>query len=473
MDKALITARAGDGGNGCVSYHTSRRVSKGGPDGGNGGNGGNIIFVGNTDICTLDYYRYSHKLKAANGTNGSAQNMHGKHGQDLMCHVPLGTQIYKLKACDENMIAYCRRCRSKKNRLEQSVDITKQSDTYHEQSQINMDECTGNMDECTGCCTCSADIQDCIGCCKCIKPISAQDDTVTDLHWQIDYSKLNQSMLLCIGCCQCHEHVDPYEHAAHNEHAACDDSEVYCKNCKAELTDDDKYDEELLIDITENNQRYIAVKGGIGGFGNTYYKNASNQTPDYAQKGTQGSSDKFVLRLKLIADVGIIGFPNAGKSSFLRSISNSKTKVADYPFTTLTPELGTMIYNGKHIIFADIPGLIEDAHIGKGLGHYFLSHIERCGMLLHLIDMTQDNLLHIYKLIRNELGKYDDRLLMKPEIVVLTKKDMCTEDEIQRAIELFQAEHMHVICISNFEMNIKHDLFAQIEHILSEQRSVE
>lgn len=466
MDKALISANAGDGGNGCVSYHSSRRIAKGGPDGGNGGNGGNIIFVGSTDVCTLDYYRYSHKLKAENGSNGASQTMHGKSGQDLLCKVPLGTQIYKLNPCEETDFIYCRRCRAKTKgkKLENAesacvdscviADDVSYSDTNAEIAEM-----------CQGCCSCK-DADDnnevmCDGCCECLYSEECDDEKA----------------VVCEGCCECanadddedSDDADDYDTTTDiDTDADLDSDEPTCKRCRAVLTNDDEYDEELLIDIVEAGQRYLAVKCGVGGFGNTHFKNASNQTPDYAQKGTKGDFGKFVLRLKLIADVGIIGFPNAGKSSFLRSISNSKTKVADYPFTTLDPELGTIIYHGKHIIFADIPGLIEDAHIGKGLGHYFLSHIERCGMLLHLIDMTQnpDNLLDIYRMIRNELGKYDDKLLMKPEIVVLTKRDMCSDDEVQLAIQQFQQQDIDVICISNFELTIKHELFARIADIL-------
>lgn len=442
MDKALISAKAGDGGNGCVSYHTSRRVAKGGPDGGNGGNGGNIIFIASVDVCTLDYYRYSHKLKAENGAHGASQNMNGKNGQDLLCKVPFGTQIYALKPCEDADFVCCRRCRAKTKIADESDDAA-----------CEYCKCLANDEACD------------MKTCTCYKMKNNNEDT----------EQLSDDRAVCDICdndvCECEtEDEDADELAAYSQSDSMndedEDSEPVCRDCRAILTDDDKYDEELLIDIVEHGQSYVAVQGGVGGFGNTYYKNASNQTPDYAQKGTQGSSARFVLRLKLIADVGIIGFPNAGKSSFLRSISNSKTKVADYPFTTLDPELGTIIYHGKHIIFADIPGLIEDAHIGKGLGHYFLSHIERCGTLLHLIDMTQENILDVYRMIRNELGKYDQKLLTKPEIVLLTKKDLCSDEEITAAITQFHEQNIPVICISNFELTLKHKLFENIARIL-------
>lgn len=323
IDNVLVTLKAGNGGNGCVSYHTNRRISKGGPDGGDGGNGGDIIFKGCKQLRTLEYYQYSPNIKAEPGINGSSQSMNGRNGEDKICTVPLGTQI-----------------------------------------------------------------------------------------WNEDES-------------------------------------------------------EVLADITDDEQIFIAVKGGIGGFGNEHFKNASNQTPDYAENGTQGEECKLTLKLKLIADVGIIGLPNAGKSSFLRSISNSKTKVADYPFTTLRPELGTITYQGKQIVFADIPGLIEDAHQGRGLGHYFLSHVERCSILLHLIDITNEDILSAYKIIRHELEMYASELKDKPEIIVLTKKDMLTESECNTISSgLHKLTGKQIYIISNFANTLSDPLFKQINSSL-------
>lgn len=304
----LITVKGGNGGNGCVSYYTNRRISKGGPDGGNGGNGGNVVFKGSSQMRTLEYYHYARHIKAQPGEDGSSQNRHGKNADDTVCIVPLGTQIW---------------------------------------------------------------------------------------------------------------------------------------------TEDEA---ELLADINEEGQCYIAAKGGSGGYGNSYFRNASNQTPDYSKPGEIVTECKVYLKLKMIADVGLIGFPNAGKSSFLRNVSNSKTKVAPYPFTTLYPELGTITYHDQQIIFADIPGLIEGAHEGKGLGHEFLAHIERCKILFHLIDITTDNPMQAYKQIRYELEQHSDILLNKPEIVLLTKSDLLSTDECQvKCEQLSKQLSQQVFYVSNFQ----------------------
>jgi GTP-binding protein len=176
------------------------------------------------------------------------------------------------------------------------------------------------------------------------------------------------------------------------------------------------------------------LKGGNGGFGNAHFKTATNQAPRHANPGQDGTEKWIWLRLKLIADAGLVGLPNAGKSTFLAAVSAAKPKIADYPFTTLHPNLGVVRIGERDFVLADIPGLIEGAHEGAGIGDRFLGHVERTGVLIHLIDGTQDDVKAAYKTIRGELGAYDAALAEKPEIVVLNKIDALSADEMKTKV---------------------------------------
>ena len=180
----------------------------------------------------------------------------------------------------------------------------------------------------------------------------------------------------------------------------------------------------LIFDFKKEKDEYTAAIGGKGGFGNTRFKSSTNRAPRKFTKGLKGEDFWIWLQLKTIADIGIIGLPNAGKSSLLASITSANPKIANYKFTTLNPNLGVAVYDDKEITLADIPGLIEGAHKGVGLGTKFLKHIERCKTLLHLIDVTEEDLIRSYKQIRAELGKYSKSLLKKNEIIVLNKIDL-------------------------------------------------
>jgi GTP-binding protein len=195
------------------------------------------------------------------------------------------------------------------------------------------------------------------------------------------------------------------------------------------------YDEDgatLLADLTVAGQRAVLAHGGNGGFGNARFKTSTNRAPRHANPGQPGTELTIRLRLKLIADAGIVGLPNAGKSTFLAAVSAAKPKIADYPFTTLHPQLGVVDVDGREFVLADIPGLIEGAHEGIGLGDRFLGHVERCRVLLHLVDGTGDDAGAAYKTVRAELSAYGGGLTEKPEIVALTKADSLGPDDIKR-----------------------------------------
>jgi GTP-binding protein len=185
----------------------------------------------------------------------------------------------------------------------------------------------------------------------------------------------------------------------------------------------DEDEETLLADLTEVGQSIVLAKGGNGGFGNAYFKTSTNQAPRRANPGLPGEERWIWLRLKLIADAGLVGLPNAGKSTFLAAVSAAKPKIADYPFTTLEPNLGVVGVDGREFVMADIPGLIEGAHEGVGLGDRFLGHVERCRVLLHLVDGTCEHAGQAYKVVRGELEAYGGGLTDKPEIVALSKAD--------------------------------------------------
>jgi len=207
----------------------------------------------------------------------------------------------------------------------------------------------------------------------------------------------------------------------------------------------------LIYDFTKISEEFIAAAGGKGGLGNTRFKSSTNRAPRKFTKGTQGEEFTIWLQLKTIADIGIIGLPNAGKSSLLASVTNANPKIANYQFTTLNPNLGVASYDDKEITIADIPGLVEGAHKGTGLGIQFLKHIERCKSLLHLIDITSEDLKKSYQQVKNELKKYSNKLTKKKELIVLNKIDLIDEKEVNYIIKDFKKNtKSEVIALSTF-----------------------
>jgi len=294
IDEVKIFIKSGDGGAGCLSFRREANVAKGGPDGGNGGKGGSIIFECVGGLNTLIDFRYTQHFKANKGTHGKGQNRGGPSAEDMIIHVPVGTQIF----------------------MDNGVD--------------------------------------------------------------------------------------------------------------------------LLADLTEVGQKIEMLEGGKGGLGNANFKSSTNQAPRKTTPGFQGKEMWVRLKLKLLSDVGIAGLPNAGKSTFVSSVTRAKPKIADYPFTTLKPQLGVFYVDDKEFVIADIPGLIEGAHEGHGLGHRFLKHIERCAVILHLIDATEGDIVDKYKLIRKELEKYSGLLAEKKEVIVLNKCDALQEEDIIEKLDIFE-----------------------------------
>ena len=196
----------------------------------------------------------------------------------------------------------------------------------------------------------------------------------------------------------------------------------------------------IIYDFKKNNEKYLVASGGKGGLGNVRFKSSTNRAPRKKTNGKNGEEFWIWLQLKIIADIGIIGLPNAGKSSLLASLTRAKPKIANYPFTTINPNLGVTYYNNKEVTLADIPGLVEGAHKGIGLGDKFLRHVERCKILLHLIDVTENNLVGNYQKIRSELKSYDLSLSKKKEIIYFNKSDLVEKKILKEKLDIFSSK---------------------------------
>ena len=230
----------------------------------------------------------------------------------------------------------------------------------------------------------------------------------------------------------------------------------------------------VLADLTRVGQEIVLAKGGEGGHGNAFFKSSTNQAPRKSQPGIPGLEMWVWLRLKLIADAGLVGLPNAGKSTFLSVVSAAKPKIADYPFTTLHPNLGVVAIDGKEFVMADIPGLIEGAHEGAGIGHRFLGHVERCRVLLHLIDATHTDPIASWRTIRTELSAYDDGLSRKPEIIALSKCDSAPDDYITDLIkELQKAGAKNILRLSSVTGSGLNEVLRAIDDVIQSERMKE
>ncbi|MCB1461271.1 MAG: GTPase ObgE [Nitratireductor sp.] len=236
--------------------------------------------------------------------------------------------------------------------------------------------------------------------------------------------------------------------------------------------------ETLIADLTHAGERFCIARGGNGGFGNTHFKSSTNQAPRRANPGLEGEERTIWLRLKLIADAGIIGLPNAGKSTFLASVSAAKPKIADYPFTTLHPNLGVASIDGREFVIADIPGLIEGSHLGVGIGDRFLGHVERTRVLLHLVSATEEDVAGAYATVRGEVEAYGHGLADKQEIVALSKTDTLGADErVEKLAELEKASGQKPIALSSVSRDgvetVLRALMDQVQQAREEEKPVE
>jgi len=329
VDKASITVKAGDGGDGAINYRQEKFVDRGGPDGGDGGKGGDIIFVASRNENTLSSFRHNKVILAENGKYGTKQKKHGRNGKDSVIKVPVGTVIY---------------------------------------------------------------------------------DT----------------------------------------------------------------EQNILADLIDDNQQLVVAAGGRGGFGNAHFVSSVRQAPGFAEKGEKTFEQKLGIELKIIAEVGLIGLPNAGKSTLLGSLSNAKPEIADYPFTTLTPNLGVVDIDSQiSLLFADIPGIIEGASVGRGLGIDFLKHIERTSILVHLIDCYSEDLYKSYLEVRNELKAYEIKLAKKPELIVVSKIDGFDKRTLEKKIADFKNQlggKTRVYAISALNKDGLAELLKELKVVVIKQR---
>lgn len=232
--------------------------------------------------------------------------------------------------------------------------------------------------------------------------------------------------------------------------------------------------ETLIADLTTEGQRFLLAKGGNGGFGNAHFKSSTNQAPRHANPGQIGIEKTIWFRLKLIADAGLLGLPNAGKSTFLASCSAAKPKIAAYPFTTLHPNLGVARIDSREFVIADIPGLIEGAHLGVGIGDKFLGHVERTRILLHLVSATEEDVALAYRTVRREVESYGHGLIDKPELVALSKCDTLTKDARSKLVAALEAESgKPVIELSSVSREGVEDTLRQMAEQIARSRSDE
>lgn len=238
-----------------------------------------------------------------------------------------------------------------------------------------------------------------------------------------------------------------------------------------EILDSNK---KILFDFNKGKQKFLVSSGGAGGKGNTFFKSSANSVPYLYENGSSPNLETFYLNLKIIADVGVIGYPNVGKSTFVSTISNAKPKISNYEFTTLSPILGVVKHNGFDFTISDLPGLIEGASENKGLGHKFLKHIQRVKFILHFIDSTSDDLLKKYKSIRNELNKYSSKLHKKEEIIVFSKIDLIPDREMKKIFELFKfLGEKNLFFLSSIEKKGVNEILSKVVLILKSKKNDE
>ena len=480
IDYAKTKIKAGNGGRGIISFRREKYIPKGGPDGGDGGNGGNVYFIATNEIATLLDFQYHTQFQAQNGEPGGASHKKGKDGEDLYIKVPVGSviKINKLiadlpnniqgKRLSNEPIKYTQKIfnykkieKIKKREKEQTVDV--EEETINPIINIeNQNEAKNNLHH---------------------QQYSEQDNDITKQYQNDTEIKINQ---------EAEKEREKLKNIALKQHKVYKFSEEVYKTARLVQIQKQQINsnESLIFDLVEEGKKVCIARGGRGGRGNARFKNAERQAPKIAERGQQGEYVEVEITLKSIAHVGLVGFPNAGKSTLLSKLTSAAPKIAEYPFTTLEPNLGVMILSDelkKHIInnkiinaktsanteqdlpepqriiIADLPGLIEGAAQGKGLGFKFLQHIERTQVLLHLIEYPEhreinrpgeiaEHLYAKYQTIRNELAQYGNTVPDKKEIIVINKIDRMPDNNkveiIQRTEETFKTINCPIAFIS-------------------------
>lgn len=377
IDEIKVYARAGHGGKGCVSFRREAHVPKGGPNGGNGGGGGSVILEASHDINNLIAQFYEPRLLAKNGEHGKGKDMDGRSGKDLIVKVPCGTLIWRVPPPVEEV--------EEESNRDNFVEDDEDSGVFDE----DMDEGDEEGEE---------------------------SETAPDVDAYEDGTVVRGE-----GGAVALE-IDLSEEGGDEDEEGGDAGRQASRG-KSKLPEN----RELVIDMTENGQRFVLCAGGRGGLGNRNFTTARRQAPRFAQPGEPGEEGEYWFELRIMADIGLVGYPNAGKSTLLTAVSKARPKVAPYPFTTLHPQMGVMEFEDyTRMTVCDVPGIIEGAHMNVGLGHEFLRHISRCKALVILLDMAGSDGREPwddYEQLLSELRLYDPELLERPRFVAANKMD--------------------------------------------------
>ncbi len=380
VDEIKVYARAGHGGRGAVAFRREAYIAKGGPDGGNGGKGGDVILEASHDLNNLIEQYFNPRLVAQHGEGGMGKGMDGKAGKDLVIKVPCGTMVWRLRDTTPKPETLPKRIGPSGAPLEPTSPPRRGSSKQPPTPPNPAPEDAS----------------------------AAESESDSPSRPTLGASTTHRPVIRTMGGIRAME-ID-----LSSDDAVAEDAFDASKG-------------ELVCDLTTHGQRFILCKGGRGGLGNRNFATSRHQTPRFAQPGEPGTEGDYLLELRMVADVGLVGYPNAGKSTLLTAISHARPKIAPYPFTTLTPQVGIVEYEDfARLVVCDVPGLIEGAHQNVGLGHAFLRHLRRCKVLVVLLDMAgTDNRLpwDDYRHLLAELEAYDPSLLERPRLVVANKID--------------------------------------------------
>ena len=410
VDEAWIVVRSGKGGRGAVSFRREKFIPRGGPD---GGEGGDVIFRANPALVTLYDLRLKRIYEARNGDGGMGRQKCGKAAEDLYIDVPVGTELYELPPLHSDEPARVADIAAAESAGIEAVFAVPDDDG----EEIYDDGDAAAMADDAEDAEADADAA-----------MVADDDGVEDQA----------------GDAEAAGEADAAEAAGEA------DDDVLAFEAQGKAAPEQL---KLLVDLVEPGQTYVACKGGRGGKGNLHFASSTMRTPRFAQPGELGQERRIRLVLKVLADVGIIGLPNAGKSTFIAAVSRAKPKIAPYPFTTLTPNLGVIENDDcvRRLVLADIPGLIEGAHMGQGLGHRFLRHVERTRVLLHLVsaeDASPEGIFEAFDVVDEELRRFDPALALRPQIRVINKIDLLSPEELAERRAVAKASGQKVFFMS-------------------------
>ncbi len=427
VDQVRIIVRAGRGGDGAVAWRREKYVPKGGPAGGDGGHGGDIILEADPHLSTLLDLRYRQQVKAPSGQPGGTRDRNGRGGEDLVVKVPVGTMVYVEGDPDEEPEPLP----SPEEGGMDNVYVVQEPEVMARLEQARA-ELGGWVPEAE---SPDASVVE--------QALALEDDETPDAETSDDGAPDAETP---DAEASTESSLDASDDAE-EEPETFDDSfgdEAFDDSFGDEPFEDEDDPGELLGDLSTPHQQLIVARGGRGGRGNIHFRSATNRAPDQSEPGTAGEAWRLRLELKLLADVGIVGFPNVGKSTLISRVSRARPKVGAYPFTTLVPNLGVVqLGEGRSMVVADVPGLIVGASEGKGLGHQFLRHLERTRVLLHLLAPDYGDgrePLADLDALEAELQRYGSQFDGRPRVVALNKRDTLQDEESRAMVAHTRAE---------------------------------